>query len=75
MFTEGVWAKIARLPDTAETPLRKYDPRDLPRTTMGNASLLKLPSFPNADRVLLDQYAQAFQKVITHAGDLPREEK
>ena len=75
VFTEGVWAKIARLEGSAERPLREYDPRDLPRTTMGNASLLKLPSFPNADRPLLDQYARAFEKVTAYADDLPREEK
>ncbi|UCD76533.1 MAG: DegT/DnrJ/EryC1/StrS family aminotransferase [Phycisphaerales bacterium] len=75
VFTEGVWAKIARLQGTAKQPLREYDPRDLPRTTMGNASLLKLPSFPNADRPLLDQYARAFEKVMAHADDLPREDK
>jgi perosamine synthetase len=74
MFTEGVWAKIARLEGTG-IPIRTYDPRDLPRTTAGNAALLKLPSFPQADRELLDQYAAAFEKILAHAGDLPREDK
>lgn len=72
MFTEGVWASIARLEGTG-IPLRQYDPRDLPRTTAGNASLLKLPSFPQASAELIDQYAAAFEKVLAHAGDLPRE--
>ena len=72
MFTHGVWAKIARLAETG-ADLRTYDPLDLPRTTAGNALLLKLPSFPRASVELLDQYAAAFGKVILHAGDLPRE--
>jgi perosamine synthetase len=72
MFTEGVWAKIARLDGTG-IPLRQYDPRDLPRTTAGNAALLKLPSFPQASVELIDQYAAAFEKVLAHADDLPRE--
>jgi dTDP-4-amino-4,6-dideoxygalactose transaminase len=71
MFTEGIWAKIARLDGTG-IPLRTYDPRDLPQTTMGNASLLKLPSFPQADDELMDQYAAAFEKVLAHADQLPR---
>jgi dTDP-4-amino-4,6-dideoxygalactose transaminase len=72
MFTEGVWANVARL-TAAYRPLPVYDPRDLPRTVAGNASLLKLPSFPGADRALLDQYAAAFEKVLAHAEDLPRD--
>ena len=72
MFTEGVWATIARL-DGTDIPLRIYDPRDLPRTTAGNATLLKLPSFPSAEKALLDQYAEAFGKVLAHANALPRE--
>lgn len=73
VFTEGVWAKIARLEGTPEKPLRQYAPDALPRTAMGNGSLLKLPSFPNASRELLDQYARAFEKVIANASNLPRE--
>ncbi len=73
MFTHGVWAKIARL-ESAGIDLRTYDPMDLPRTTAGNASLLKLPSFPHASIELLDQYAAAFEKVMTHARELPRED-
>jgi perosamine synthetase len=73
MFTEGVWAKIARLEGTPGQPLREYKPDALPRTAMGNGSLLKLPSFPSASRELLDQYALAFEKVVTNASHLPRE--
>ncbi|MCP3906166.1 MAG: DegT/DnrJ/EryC1/StrS family aminotransferase [Planctomycetes bacterium] len=72
VFTEGTWAKIARL-DENDRSLPTYDPRALPRTTAGNASLIKLPSFPRADRALLDQYATAFARVMAHANELPRE--
>ncbi len=72
VFTHGVWSKIARLPATLENPIHTYDPSDLPLTTQGNGSLLKLPAFPNADQELLDQYAIAFEKVLTHSNDIPR---
>jgi dTDP-4-amino-4,6-dideoxygalactose transaminase len=72
MFTEGVWATIARFQPTPDRPMPVYSPRALPRTEAGNRLLLKLPSFPSADRALLDQYALAFEKVIAHAADLPR---
>jgi perosamine synthetase len=74
MFTDGRWATIARLEATPERPLPVYDPATLPRTCAGNATLLKLPSFPNASRELLDQYAVAFEKVLAHAAELPRGE-
>jgi|TARA_B100000959_G_scaffold72949_1_gene77453 dTDP-4-amino-4,6-dideoxygalactose transaminase len=72
VFTHGVWSKIARLPATKENPLHLYDPADLPATTLGNGSLLKLPAFPSATTELLDQYAEAFSKVISHADEIPR---
>ena len=72
VFTHGVWSKIARLPATKENPLHLYDPADLPTTTLGNGSLLKLPAFPSATTELLDQYAEAFSKVISHADEIPR---
>lgn len=72
VFTKGVWAKIARLPATEEHPIHVYDPADLPETTRGNGSLLKLPAFPNATEPLLDQYALAFAKVLAHTNDTPR---
>ncbi|MBT8485697.1 MAG: DegT/DnrJ/EryC1/StrS family aminotransferase [Phycisphaerales bacterium] len=72
MFTEGVWAQVARLEGRPEAD-RRYDPRDLPRTTAGNANLLKLPSFPAASDELIDQYATAFEKAIAHATQLPQE--
>ncbi|MHC4429000.1 MAG: DegT/DnrJ/EryC1/StrS family aminotransferase, partial [Planctomycetota bacterium] len=74
LFTEGHWARIARLQETPERPLPRYDPAALPRTEAGNGSLLKLPSFPRASRALLDEYALAFDKVLGHAGELARAE-
>lgn len=71
MFTDGTWAKIARL--SGDAAQRKYDPADLPRTIAGNATLLKLPSFPSASHALLDQYAAAFEKVLAQADSVPRE--
>jgi dTDP-4-amino-4,6-dideoxygalactose transaminase len=71
LFTEGHWARIARLGPGTEG--RAYDPRALPRTEAGNGTLLKLPSFPQASKRLLDQYALAFEKTMTHAAVLPRE--
>ena len=64
-FTEGGILEILRLPANIQPPC--YKPNALPKTTAGNASLIKLPSFPNAKRALLDQYIHAFNKVISHA--------
>jgi dTDP-4-amino-4,6-dideoxygalactose transaminase len=72
MFTEGTWARIARIQPIGR-PLPIYDSGALPRTAAGNASLLKLPSFPQADRRLLDQYLLAFEKVLAHTDQVPRE--
>ena len=72
VFTHGVWSTIARLPATTENPLHVYDPADLPVTTLGNGSMLKLPAFPSATTELLDQYADAFAKVLSHASEIPR---
>jgi dTDP-4-amino-4,6-dideoxygalactose transaminase len=72
VFTHGVWSKIARLPATNDNPLHVYDPADLPLTTIGNGSLIKLPTFPSASTDLLDQYVEAFSKVLTHADEIPR---
>ena len=72
LFTEGHWAKIARIPAAQGGPPPFCGPGALPRTEAGNGALLKLPSFPGADRPLLDQYATAFEKVLSHASRLPR---
>ncbi len=72
VFTNNVWSKIARLPATEENPIHVYSTTDLPNTTLGNGSLLKLPSFPSANKDLLDQYSNAFEKVFAHSNDIPR---
>jgi perosamine synthetase len=73
VFTEGEWLKLARLEHDESARSRVYDPADLARTTAGNGTLIKLPSFPSADKALLDQYADAFEKVLAQARHLPRE--
>lgn len=73
VFTEGHWKKLARLENIAGLTLPEYNPADLPRTTSGNGTLLKLPSFPSASKALLDQYAAAFEKVMANLAKLPRE--
>jgi dTDP-4-amino-4,6-dideoxygalactose transaminase len=67
VFTEGTWAELARI-----EPQRTYDRDDLPATTAGNRTLLRLPTFPRAERGLLDQYALAFEKVMAHGPELAR---
>ena len=67
-FTEGHFARIARLPEGVPVP--RYDPEDLPATRAGREALMKLPSFPWAAQELLDQYAEAFEKVIEHADGI-----
>ena len=67
-FTEGHFARIARLP--AGVPAPRYDPGDLPATRAGREVLMKLPAFPKAPPELLDQYAEAFEKVLGHADTI-----
>jgi len=68
LFTEGAWKTIARLGDGMALP--EYDPNALPNTQSANEALIKLPTFPNADREILDQYIRAFEKVIAGARDI-----
>jgi dTDP-4-amino-4,6-dideoxygalactose transaminase len=72
IFTEGHWKSIARLDGLPGWTPSAYDPGALPRTQSYNGSLLKLPSFPNADRDLLDQYVRAFEKVLSHADQIAK---
>ena len=67
-FTEGHAIRIART--SGGTAAREYRVEDLPETQAGNATLIKLPSFPNAERALLDQYAAAFTRVIENTEAL-----
>lgn len=72
VFTEGEWLKLARLEHDAAAKARTYNPADLPITTSGNGTLIKLPSFPSATRELLDQYAHAFEKVMANLEAIPK---
>jgi dTDP-4-amino-4,6-dideoxygalactose transaminase len=70
LFTEGHFLRIARLNGVAGITPPVYRPDALPQTEAVNAQLLKLPAFPVAGRRLLDQYAQAFEKVTAHAEEI-----
>jgi perosamine synthetase len=70
IFTEGLFAKIARLTEKDTPDLPVYKPDALPRTEAANRELVKLPAFPSASRELLDQYALAFEKVSEHAEEI-----
>lgn len=70
-FTEGVFTQFLRfLPDEK---MPDYSECDLPFTEAANNSLLKLPSLPNQDNGILDQYALAFEKVMGHAKEIVEE--
>lgn len=60
-FTEGHWKAIARLPETSDATI--CGPDDLPITAALQHNVLRLPSFPSATPGLLEQYADAFEKV------------
>jgi dTDP-4-amino-4,6-dideoxygalactose transaminase len=70
VFTEDRFLDIARLRHLPRESLPTYRPDALPQTTAGNATLIQLPSFPSAERALLDQYAKAFEKVLAAAADI-----
>lgn len=63
-FTEGAFAEVLRLPPTVSMPI--YRPDALPRTQAANEQLIRLPTFPNASRELLDQYILAWRKVARY---------
>jgi hypothetical protein len=59
---------IARLPESITPP--DYQADRLPRTEYEGQFLIRLPSFPNADRRILDQYIDAFDKVLSHTSSI-----
>ena len=67
-FTEGAFLRIMR-PEKG-MPQPQYLPQALPRIEESGDTLLSLPSFPNATRELLDQYVQAFEKVLHHSNNI-----
>ena len=62
LFTEGVYQSITRLGEGETAP--DYSKVTLPITEQINSILIKLPSFPNAEKEILDQYLRAFKKVF-----------
>jgi perosamine synthetase len=48
----------------------RYGPGTLPVTEAPPRNRINLPTFPRADRDLLDQYVEAFRKVVEHANEL-----
>jgi perosamine synthetase len=67
-FTEGAFVSVMR--PGREGALPDYTSVSLPVTEDANARMLKLPSFPNAEKDLLDQYLLAFRKVLGHAEEI-----
>lgn len=63
-FTEGHWRAVTRIADS--TPLPDYDRLTLPATEAAAQTLLRLPVFPNPDNGLIDDYIEAFTKVVEH---------
>ncbi|HVZ93593.1 MAG TPA: DegT/DnrJ/EryC1/StrS family aminotransferase [Phycisphaerales bacterium] len=68
LFTEGAYREIPAMRGLTNIP--KYEAADLPRTHAMNEQMLKLPVFPSATRPLLDQYAEAFEKVLNHSREI-----
>ncbi len=66
IFTEGHFARIARIEDGRAA----YPCQALPETEALSRELLRLPTFPMAGVDLLDQYVQAFEKVLWHADKI-----
>ncbi len=67
IFTEGLFARLARLEGRNDITLPAYRPDALPKTEAASREFLRLPTFPSAERELLDQYVKAFEKVLAHA--------
>ena len=70
-FTEGAFKEILRLPP--ESALPSYADCSLPLTETANKTLLKLPSFPRPDNGILDQYAHAFEKILSYADEIAKD--
>jgi dTDP-4-amino-4,6-dideoxygalactose transaminase len=69
LFTEGTFAKITR---AGEKVAREYRADALPKTESVNEELLRMPAFPRATRELMDQYAEAFEKVLENAEEIAK---
>ena len=70
LFTEGLFTKIGALAGRDDLSLPNYLPDALPRTERENERLIKLPSFPFAERPLLEEYVTAFRKVMRNLAKI-----
>lgn len=70
LFTEDKFIDIARLRHLPRESLPRYRPDALPNTAVVNSRLIQLPTFAFSERALLDQYAEAFEKVILAADEI-----
>lgn len=68
LFAAGLFRRIARLPQGITPP--DYRQLTLPRTEYESEYLLRLPTFPSADRPLLDQYVRAIEKVLGRGEEI-----
>ena len=59
-FTEGHWRGIAR----ADGAAVEVERPPLVTTARENGRLIRLPNFPGQDNGIIDQYADAFRKVL-----------
>ena len=66
LFTEGLFSRIARVGESSS----RYAADALPRTQAACEELIRLPAFPSASRDLLDQYVEAFEKVLSHSEEI-----
>ena len=70
LFTEGHFARIARVCPVNGFSPPVYQTTDLPHTDRLNQELIRLPTFPSAQPDLVDQYALAFRKVLSHTEEI-----
>jgi perosamine synthetase len=70
-FTEGHFKKILRS-RLADDELPNYQELKLPNVE-GMTSFVKLPNFTTANRAILDNYANAFEKVVRYAESIVSE--
>jgi perosamine synthetase len=68
LFTEGHFARIAGLEGRADLPV--YRPDALPLTEAAAKEFIRFPAFAAASLELMDQYAEAWDKVLSHSGDI-----
>lgn len=67
-FVEGEWNKIARLDNGLS--LYDYNQVSLPVTENESRLMIQLPNFSSANQNFLDQYLDAFDKVVSNAEQI-----